>query len=102
MTLNQFSYIFLALDYFYLSWIPTYFKALSSFCILFYLSIYLSIYLSMVFFLGGGGGRAGGGWRVVVASSRNYFLSLIGKMLIAYTNRSIAMGVLPLYRTPGP
>ena len=39
---------------------------------------------------------------MVVASSRNYFLSLIGKMLIAYTNRSIAMGVLPLYRTPGP
>ena len=56
----------------------------------------------MVFFFLGGGGRAGGGWRVVVASSRNYFLSLIGKMLIAYTNRSIAMGVLPLYRTSGP
>lgn len=60
MTLNQFSYIFLVLDYFYLSWIPTYFKALSSFCILFYLSIYLSIYLSMVFFLGGGEGDGRG------------------------------------------
>lgn len=44
---------------FYLSWIPTYFKALSSFCILFYLSIYLSIYLSMFFFFRG----AWGGWR---------------------------------------
>ena len=39
-------------------------------------------------FFGGVGARAGVGWRAVVASSRNYFLSLIGKMPIAYTNRS--------------
>ena len=42
----------------------------------------------MFFFFLGGGGAAGGGWRADVASSRNYFLSLIGKMPIAYTNRS--------------
>ena len=47
---------------FYLSWILTYFKALSSFCILFFiLFIHLFIYLSIHFFFFGGGGRGGGG-----------------------------------------